>query len=251
MYCRNCGKFLNDEDKFCKYCGNKIIKEVVAVKEEKKEEKASIGWWFLAFFIPFLGVILYFVYRKSHPHVSKKLLFGIISSFIGAIVSILIVIVLMINFYNNGFYVNYVEVYGESGSIVKTTALKLYDSDEDSGDFIIYSNSIHVFGGSYYEFEFGGSVTEEETFTSEGEWARLYDGSIKLITYQTTYRYNYSGEGAEAYVEELRPYYETFYGQENADKFLSGQKVEFKFTDGMVSYVVLNEEDKTFIEYLQ
>ena len=178
MYCRNCGKFLNDEDKFCKYCGNKIIKEVVAVKEEKKEEKASIGWWFLAFFIPFIGFILFLIYRIDRKKRSKRLLSGTISGIVVFVISVITIISLLASLLTKGMYkCVQIESYN-SMHYVKTSVLKLMDDeDANNGDFIISTDEIC----EYYDLYdiYGGEVKIEILVTRSGPWERSNHDEIK------------------------------------------------------------------------
>lgn len=41
MFCTNCGKEIPDESKFCKYCGNRIIKKE-ELKQIEKSDKTEI-----------------------------------------------------------------------------------------------------------------------------------------------------------------------------------------------------------------
>ena len=248
MYCRNCGKLLNDEDKFCKHCGNKIIKEVVAVKEEKKEEKASIGWWFLAFFIPIIGFILFLIYRIDRKKRSKRLLSGTISGIVVFVISVITIISLLASLLTKGMY-KCVQIESDNSMhYVKTSVLKLMD-DEDAinGDFIISTDEIC----EYYDIYdiFGGEVKIEILVTRIGTWERSNNDEIKLITYQETYLYNFSGEGKDEYIKSIKDDYEIIYGYSATKKIFTGQELVIDYPYGLVSHVSLNEDDKTYVEY--
>ena len=51
MFCRNCGKEILDDDKFCSYCGTKVEEEIVDLSEDTKElpvwsKFANLGYIF-------------------------------------------------------------------------------------------------------------------------------------------------------------------------------------------------------------
>ena len=35
MYCRYCGKLVEDDSAFCKYCGNNLVSEIIVKKESE------------------------------------------------------------------------------------------------------------------------------------------------------------------------------------------------------------------------
>ena len=97
MFCRECGKMIQEGAKFCTGCGakvvpinniskiennnvennekievndNNVIKETVS---EKIEDKNSIGMNILAFFIPVVGLILFLCWRERFPKKSKNI----------------------------------------------------------------------------------------------------------------------------------------------------------------------------------
>lgn len=98
MFCRECGKKVEDGNKYCTGCGAKIepikMDKKVDVDEsnksqevnegnkaqdvtnastpnqttnELKKDKISIGFNILSFFVPIVGLILFLVYRKETP----------------------------------------------------------------------------------------------------------------------------------------------------------------------------------------
>lgn len=129
MFCRECGRLIEEGNKFCTYCGTKVLpigsKKIendekmnvekndsadvdnknVEFKSEnvvkgsnvssnnstyKKEDKASVGFNILGFFIPIVGLILFLVWLKDSP---KKAKFVGISALIGFILQIVFSIV--------------------------------------------------------------------------------------------------------------------------------------------------------------
>lgn len=127
MYCRYCGNKLDDEDKVCPKCGKPV--EEANVKEEPKEnkikfeeeelfpqeniydknkydkeptfekfqsevpeDKGSIGFGFLGFFFPIVGIILFFVWKKDKPVSARHVGIGTLIGFILWIVIVIPII---------------------------------------------------------------------------------------------------------------------------------------------------------------
>ena len=69
MYCKKCGKELDDEAKFCPYCGTSTRDE----KENAQNGDArSAGLGILCFFLPIVGLILYIVWKDTYPLKAKS-----------------------------------------------------------------------------------------------------------------------------------------------------------------------------------
>jgi uncharacterized membrane protein YvbJ len=86
MICRNCGSETGNSN-FCQSCGLPIEKEVVTQNTTDTlqfvsiQKKSSMGWMWLGIFFPLIGLILFFVFRKKHIEISKKLLPSVIVGF--------------------------------------------------------------------------------------------------------------------------------------------------------------------------
>ena len=248
MYCTKCGKKVNDGDLFCSSCSYKFYNNINNVNYgEEKKEKASIGWWFLAFFIPVVGIVLFFIYRKTHPGMKKRLLSGTIVGFItGVISTILLIVILLTSFFKN-VYKYYGNETGEGVEIHQTCLLKLFDDKDGiyNGYFILSSIYTTYYSSDYMFFDEEAKI--KETATCIGNWAELRNGTIELITFELTLRYDFSGEGEE----ELKNYYksgfEIIYGKAIADELISGKEVVISFDDSSYyQYVTLNKEKSTF-----
>ncbi len=68
MYCSNCGKETDTEDKYCKYCGKKLLKDNNKNNETEIEEKdstSSISMKYLNFFakwyLPFVVIVNFII----------------------------------------------------------------------------------------------------------------------------------------------------------------------------------------------
>lgn len=109
MFCRECGKMIQEASKFCTGCGTKV--QPIAIKSNvasinnspdiiyknqvennlktntnvlKLNDKYSVGFNILSFFAPIVGLILFLVMREDTPKKAK----GIgISALIGYIIS--------------------------------------------------------------------------------------------------------------------------------------------------------------------
>lgn len=90
MKCSNCGSDNAANTKFCTNCGTKLSgtekTENVVVNNSTPEEGSGIGWGFLGFFIPIVGIILFFVWKQDKPKSSKAAGIGALISIIWSIV---------------------------------------------------------------------------------------------------------------------------------------------------------------------
>lgn len=65
MYCRNCGKEIDDQAVICPYCG--VLTETKSVVEDS----GNIGWGVLGCCIPLVGFILWLVWKDTKPKTAK------------------------------------------------------------------------------------------------------------------------------------------------------------------------------------
>lgn len=65
MYCKNCGKEINDEAVICPECGVQQ-KELTA-----SNDTGGFGWGLLGCCIPIVGLILFLVWKDSKPKTAK------------------------------------------------------------------------------------------------------------------------------------------------------------------------------------
>lgn len=104
-YCSNCGKELADSVAFCSECGA----PQQAIPQQPQEsnyqqapqqsyqapqppyqapvvDSGSIGWGFLGFFFPVVGLILFLVWKDQKPLTAKKAGIGALISVIASVV---------------------------------------------------------------------------------------------------------------------------------------------------------------------
>ena len=109
-YCEQCGAQLEDEAKFCPYCGivstnvenekennetEKVEAEVVNTESTNKpyndsvkidDESNAIGFACLAFLFPIVGFILFATWKDKKPKTAK---YSLIAAIIGFIINII------------------------------------------------------------------------------------------------------------------------------------------------------------------
>lgn len=78
MYCKNCGKELNEKYSVCLNCGVPIEGNQVNKNEVKEnnnvtneDDKGGFLWGLLGFLVPLVGLILFLVWRDSKPRTAK------------------------------------------------------------------------------------------------------------------------------------------------------------------------------------
>lgn len=82
-YCTNCGGPLSDDQEFCLNCGVMIENE----DSEIIDDKGSVGFAILSFFIPIVGLIIFLTWQEKRPKTAKQ---AGIAALIGFVVNILL-----------------------------------------------------------------------------------------------------------------------------------------------------------------
>lgn len=108
MYCHQCGKEVNEDVKFCPYCGTALNQGdqtqtgyqnggYQPINQQPPYQQApyqndmdapSAGFAVLSFFVPIVGLVLYIVWNKEYPLKAKSCLKGIIAGVVLYVVSI-------------------------------------------------------------------------------------------------------------------------------------------------------------------
>ena len=95
MYCKYCGKIIDDDSKYCVNCGNNMNNDNSGTVPVDAPSK---GFAVLGFFIPIIGLILYLVYESKQPKRAKSAGRGALIGFITKIVVYIVIIILYIIF---------------------------------------------------------------------------------------------------------------------------------------------------------
>ena len=90
MYCPNCGNQIDDNAAVCLNCG--ISTDRFKAPQEKKP---SAGWWWLGFFLPIVGFLIWALCSDT-PKKARKAGMGAI---VGMIVSILLVVLFYVLYF--------------------------------------------------------------------------------------------------------------------------------------------------------
>lgn len=86
MYCRNCGKEIDDKAVICPACGVPV-QQTGNVSHEVVEENNSFLWGILGCCIPVVGLVLFLVWKDTKPKSSK-------AAGIGALICVACIILL-------------------------------------------------------------------------------------------------------------------------------------------------------------
>ena len=90
MYCKNCGKMVDDTASYCDNCGTRIDKNFMT---NVSEDSSSVWFAVLGFFVPIVGLILFLIYEDKKPKRAKMAGKG---ALVGFIINILISTALVI-----------------------------------------------------------------------------------------------------------------------------------------------------------
>ena len=86
MYCRYCGKQIEEDARFCPYCGSAQQEERQAPPPQQRyvdpNDAPSGGFAVLGFFFPLVGLILFLVWQDTMPRRAKSCGKGALTSVI-------------------------------------------------------------------------------------------------------------------------------------------------------------------------
>lgn len=126
MYCKNCGRKIYDDTEICPYCSTPTHSH----KNFQSQDKPSIGFGILGFFIPLVGLILYLVYKDKNPKKAKSAGIGAIAGVIVNIVLSIVYAILMFSIADN--IIDNMD-YGA----IMTSPEEIYEIQEIQGDITI------------------------------------------------------------------------------------------------------------------
>lgn len=89
MYCKNCGKIIDDSATYCINCGTKFDNNI-----NETDDRSSFGVAILGFFIPIVGLILFLIYEGKKPKRAKSAGKGSLIGFITKVVLSIILVIL-------------------------------------------------------------------------------------------------------------------------------------------------------------
>lgn len=102
MYCKNCGRPVDDTSSYCNNCGARIDNKPNA---DASEDSLSLGFAIFGFFIPIVGLILFLIYEGKKPKRAKSAgkgaLIGFITEIVLAIILVILYVVFATSLFNN------------------------------------------------------------------------------------------------------------------------------------------------------
>lgn len=105
-YCPNCGHQLNDQPLYCPNCGYQLGSQPKQIHRPPNinPDQNSSGYNVLAFLIPFVGLILYLIWKDEYPirakGIGKWALIGVVTGFILGAIYYFFMLSLLHNLYN-------------------------------------------------------------------------------------------------------------------------------------------------------
>lgn len=151
MYCKNCGRIVDDTSSYCNNCGARIDNKPNA---DASEDSLSLGFAIFGFFIPIVGLILFLIYEEKKPKRAKSAVKGALIGFITEIVLAIILVILYVVFatslFNNIFFNNIsndiesnIPAIGDVFSEETTDKILEKDVDVSFGEFKVTNNGYY------------------------------------------------------------------------------------------------------------
>jgi len=137
MYCKYCGRIIDDDSKYCVNCGNNMKNDNSGTVPDDAPSK---GFAILGFFVPIIGLILYLIYERKQPKRAKSAGKGALIGFITKIVVYIVIVILYIIF---------------ASSMIKGTMSNIdintynVDSIEETADFDVEFDEFKVTNNGY------------------------------------------------------------------------------------------------------
>lgn len=95
MYCKNCGRVVDETLTYCENCGANLNS---ISSTNATDDNSSFGFAILGFFIPLLGLIFFLVYEGKKPKRAKSAGKGALIGFVTKIVITIILVILYVIF---------------------------------------------------------------------------------------------------------------------------------------------------------
>ncbi len=142
MYCKNCGRSVDDTSSYCNNCGARIDNKPNA---DVSEDNSNLGFAILGFFIPIVGLILFLIYEEKKPKRAKSAIKGALIGFITKIVLAIILVILYVVFaaslFNN--ISNNIPAIGDVFREETTDKILEKDVDVSFGEFKVTNNGYY------------------------------------------------------------------------------------------------------------
>ncbi len=137
MYCRNCGRQIDENTVCCPYCRT----DTTIGNAVDTNDGSNIWFAILGFFVPIVGLILYLVYEKERPKRARSAGKGALIGFITNILMSVLCVILAVT------------VFVMSVSVVKDSVSGYYDEcinipvlSEESGEDVVEKFADITFG---------------------------------------------------------------------------------------------------------
>lgn len=142
MYCKNCGRSVDDTSSYCNNCGARIDNKPNA---DVSEDNSNLGFAILGFFIPIVGLILFLIYEEKKPKRAKSAIKGALIGFITKIVLAIILVILYVVFATSLFnnISNNIPAIGDVFSEETTDKILEKDVDVSFGEFKVTNNGYY------------------------------------------------------------------------------------------------------------
>lgn len=142
MYCKNCGRSVDDTSSYCNNCGARIDNKPNA---DASEDSLSLGFAILGFFIPLVGLILFLIYEEKKPKRAKSAgngaLIGFITKIVLAIILVILYVVFATSLFNN--ISNNIPAIGDVFREETTDKILEKDVDVSFGEFKVTNNGYY------------------------------------------------------------------------------------------------------------
>ncbi|MBD9050126.1 MAG: zinc-ribbon domain-containing protein [Ruminococcus sp.] len=146
MYCKNCGRIVDDTSSYCNNCGARIDNKPNA---DASEDSLSLGFAIFGFFIPIVGLILFLIYEEKKPKRAKSAgkgaLIGFITEIVLAIIFVILYVVFAASLFNNisNNISNNIPAIGDVFSEETTDKILEKDVDVSFGEFKVTNNGYY------------------------------------------------------------------------------------------------------------
>lgn len=138
MYCKYCGKLVDDNSAYCTNCGMQFDD----TQNKISNDHSNLGFAILGFFIPLVGLILFLVYESKQPKRAKSAGKGALIGFITQIVFSIICVVLCVVF-TTSILKNYIPAIGSILNEERTEEIIENYVDVTFGKFNVTNNEYY------------------------------------------------------------------------------------------------------------